>query len=224
MPSPINEGFTTTQIAANTDFAAQLDGIIKKKTDLDKYIDSGLTADINAASSTFLSYVGSAGKTTNMYDALKPIRDKLTEYNTTVAQPLASLRTKVLTELNVNKQSAELTAKYQRLDNLKKELTELDADASTAHLREAAIDTREDAVSFRQTWGYLNRPLRRNSIAILIIFAIIFAGAAVYGLYYMNSGIDEVTGMVVNPIRAIAASSALIVIGTIVALKLMKQV
>jgi len=223
MPSPINEGFTT-QPTATTNFTTQLNDILKKKTDLDKYIDSGLTADINAASSTFLSYVGSAGKTTNMYDALQPIRNKLTEYNTTVAQPLSTLRTKVLTDLNVNKQSAELTAKYQRLDRLKKELAELDVDASTAYLREAAIDTRKDAVSFQQTWGYLNRPLRRNSIAILIIFALIFAGAAVYGLYYMNSGIDEVSGMVVNPIKAIATSSALIVIGIIVALKLMKQV
>lgn len=204
-------------------FKSELAEIVAKKAELDNYITTGLNADLTAATNTFSDYVTSCGtpdaKASAAYDKLAIIKTKLADYDQNVSRPLLQLRRRVLAALNVSAQTTKLTEKYTELENLKKQLDELETATSTAYTREAVIDTRDEAVSFRQTWGYLNRPLRRYSVPILIIFALIFAAAGLYGLTYIAPvGEDGV-----SPIKTIASLGALIVIVIVVVMKLIKQ-
>ncbi len=192
-----------------------------KKSELDRYINNDLSKDLSTATNSFSTYVTSGGAT-NAPDAiskLEVVKAKLQEYNQKVATPITRLRTNILAALNVSKQTQALTNKHKKLEDLKKELDELDANVSTAYTREAVLDTRDDAVSFRQTWGYLNRPLRRYSVPILIVFSLIFAGLGIYGITFITGGGEEGG----SPLRAIGGFAALIVIGIIVFMKLLKQ-
>lgn len=215
------EGFTGTNVASDlAQFKTELANILAKKADLDKYINTGLSNDLGIATTTFTDYVTSCGvKAPDAINKLDVVKGRLQEYNQKVATPLATLRKKVLAVLNVSTQTKALTDKYKKMEDLKKELDELDASVSTAYTREAVIDTRDDAVSFRQTWGYLNRPLRRYSVPILIVFSLIFAGLGIYGITFITGG-EAGEG---SPFRAIGGFAALIVIGVIVFMKLMKQ-
>lgn len=197
-------------------FSAELANIIVKKTELDKYINTDLSKDLNTAATVFSNYVASGGvNAPAAISKLEVVKKKLNEYNQKVGIPLARLRSKVLTSLNVSKQTQSITDKYKKLEDLKKELNELDASASTAYTREAVLNTRDEAVSFRQTYGYLNRPLRHYSVPILIIFSLIFAGLGIYGItFIMGDG---------SPLQAIGGLAALIIIGVIVFMKLLKQ-
>jgi hypothetical protein len=212
------EGFTDNNTTSElAQFRTQLANIIVKKNGLDKYINNGLTKDLGTATNSFSTYVTSCGiNPSDAINKLNVVKGKLKEYNQSVARPLSVLRKQVLAALNVSAQSRALTDKYKALEDLRKELDELEASASTAYTREAVLDTRDDAVSFRQTYGHLNRPLRRYSVPILIIFSLIFAGIGIYGITFMAG--DSAT-----PFRAIGGFASVIVIGVIVVLKLMKQ-
>jgi uncharacterized protein involved in exopolysaccharide biosynthesis len=223
MPAYVTDGFQSQGSVQNeiSQFKTELDTLKNKKSSLDAYISTNLQTDLNQASQTFSQYVTSCGTEAGpTYDKLAAIKNKLVEYNNQVTTPLSRLRQRVLTALNVNNQTAVLTNKYKELEDLKKELDELDASLSTAHTREAVIDTRDDAVSMRQTWGYLNRPLRRYSIPILIVFSLIFAAAGIYGISTMVATPDAMT----SPVRQIIALTALIVVVVVTILKLTKQI
>lgn len=217
------EGFADNNAASElAQFKTQFANIIGKKSELDRYINNDLSKDLNTATNAFSTYVTSGGamNAPNAIDNLAVVKNKLREYNEKVTAPLAGLRKQVLTALNVSTQAKSLTDKYTKLEDLKKELNELDGSLSTAHTREAVIDTRDDAVSFRQTWGYLNRPLRRYSVPILIVFSIIFAGLGIYGITFITGGTQGAEG---SPLRAIGGFAAFIVVGVIVFMKLLKQ-
>ena len=205
-----------------TQFKNELATLKSTKISLDRAIEKSLDKDLDKANNFFSRYVTSCGvnNSSQAYESLTLIKQIFKRYNAEVTDKSSRLRQRVLAALNVSNQTAALTNKYQRIDNLKKELEELDTNVSTAYTREAVIDTRDDAVSFHQTWGYLNRPLRRYSIPILIVFAIAFAGAGIYGL--SNIGMSSEDGAA-SPMKYIAGTTELIVIGIVTFMKLIKQ-
>jgi hypothetical protein len=202
MPADIVEGFegqiATSQTATSQmdDFKQRLDAIISKKKELDDYTKVGLLTAISNLQMSFTPYVTSCGVKNatapvgsleqTVADKVAAINARLTQYKTNVLNPLATLRRDLLAFLNINGKTQEISKLVEENDRLRKELEEMNDGLSTAYNREAVIDTRDNAVSFNQTWGYLNRPLRRSSIPVLIVFGLIFAAAGLMGLYYIS--------------------------------------
>jgi hypothetical protein len=199
MPADIVEGFEATSPTATSqmdDFKQRLDAIRAKKKELDDYATTGLKTALDRLQISFTPYVTSCGITNatapvgsleqTVADQVASINARLTQYKTNVLNPLATLRRDILAFLNVNGKTQEISKLVEENDRLRKELEEINDGLSTAYNREATIDTRDKAVSFNQTWGYLNRPLRRSSIPVLIVFGLIFAAAGLVGLYYIS--------------------------------------
>ena len=202
MPALIGEGFTNggpTATSQMNAFRQRLDAIKFKKAELDEYASgraAALKTAIDQLQATFTPYVTSCGITNSMTppgslnqtvaDKIAPINQRLTSYKTDVINPLATLRRDILASLNINGTTQEISTLVEENERLAKELEEVNGGLSTAYNREAVIDTHDKAASFHQTWGYLNRPLRRSSIPILIVFALIFAAAGLVGLYYIS--------------------------------------
>lgn len=217
-----------------SNFRTQLDDIKRKKSALDNYVNSGgLQSDMANLQSTFSSYVQSCGVNASMAgpndrttqtvsDKVRVITDKLNEYSNTVVKPLASLRRNVLREINVNAKTAEISTAFEENAQLEKQIEEVNNELSTATLRDNLVETKDDAISFAQTWGYLRRPLRRVSIPILIVFSLLFLAVGIYGLYYIGaSSLSENTGIFQMPVLIIAP---VIVAVIAVVLKLAKQI
>lgn len=217
-----------------SNFRTQLDDIKRKKTTLDNYINNGgLQSDMANLQTTFSSYVQSCGVNASMAgpndrttqtvsDKVRVITDKLNEYSNTVVKPLASLRGNVLREINVNAKTAEISTAFEENARLEKEIEEANNELSTATLRDNLVETKDDAISFAQTWGYLRRPLRRISIPILIVFSLLFLAVGIFGLYYIGvSSLGENTGLLQMPALIVAP---VIVAVIIVVLKLAKQI
>ena len=196
--SPTDEGFEQGPTANSRmdDFKQRLEAIKAKKTELDNYATAGLQESLGRLQKTFTPYVTSCGVSNaiappgsmekTVEDEVQEINARLTKYRSDVLNPLAKLRSDVLAFLNINGKTQEISKLVEENEQLSKELEEVNGGLSTAYNREAVIDTRDKAVSFNQTWGYLNRPLKRNSIPILIVFALIFSAAGLVGLYYLS--------------------------------------
>jgi hypothetical protein len=203
MPALIDEGFQSgsggpTADSKMHDFRQRLNAIKLKKKDLDDYAgpNGGLQTALGQLQTTFTPYVTSCGINNatappgtldkTVADKVTQITQRLTRYKNEVLNPLAALRRDLLAFLNINGKTQEISRLVEENDRLRKELEEVNDGLSTAYNREAVIDTRGDSVSFHQTWGYLNRPLRRNSIPILIVFSVVFAIVGLVGLYYLS--------------------------------------
>lgn len=197
MPADIVEGFE--EPPANTqmdDFRQRFTAIKTKKKQLDNYIENNLQEDLGQLQTAFTPYVTSCGTANatapagsqeqTVADRVAKINERLTKYKTEVLNPLAALRRDILAFLNINGKTQEISKLVEENEQLVNELKEVNDGLSTAYNREMAIDTRDKAVSYNQTWGYLNRPLRRNSIPILIVFALVFVGVGLVGLYYLS--------------------------------------
>lgn len=222
-----------------SNFRRQLDDIKREKATLDNYVNNeGLRSDMANLQSTFSSYVQSCGvrasmaesgdtRTQTVSDKARIITSKLNEYSEKVVKPLAALRRDVLREINISTKTAEISKEFEEIGRLEKEIEEVNNDLSTAILRDNLVQTKNDAISFEQTWGYLRRPLRRNSIPILIVFALLFLIVGILGLYYIGAGslITNIYGeSTQRPILNIMLVVALIVAVILVSLKLMKQI
>jgi predicted PurR-regulated permease PerM len=83
---------------------------------------------------------------------------------------------------------------------LKDQLKQEEDNLSTAYTRNKMVETKDSAVSFHQTWGFLERPLKKRSIPILIVLSVILAIAIVVGIYLLVTMTATVTegGNIVN--------------------------
>lgn len=241
MPATLESFENASPPSQFTNFRAELDSIKRKKAEMDTYVSGGLTSDMVNLQNTFSSYVQSCGvnaamaapndrTTQTVADKARVITDKLNEYSNTVVKPLAALRRNILRELNVNAKTDEISRAFEENARLEKEVERATNELSTATLRDTLVQTKDDAISFEQTWGYLRRPLRRISIPILIVFSLLFLTAGTLGLYYIGmSGFGD-SGLGENSIfQQLAAQPALFIAPIIVAvivvvLKLAKQI
>lgn len=103
-----------------------------------------------------------------------------------VSDALKNLGTRVNQASNVNNAANDLYSKMADLQEKKKTLSNVGSDLSTAYTREAVVDTKDAAVSYQQTWGMIQRPIRRQSIPVLIVFTLLFLTAAGLGIWYLS--------------------------------------
>jgi hypothetical protein len=241
MPATLESFENASPPSQFTNFRTELESIKRKKTEMDTYVDGGLTSDMANLQSTFSLYVKSCGvnsamagpndrATQTVADKARIITDKLNDYSNTVVKPLAALRRNILREINVNAKTDEISRAFEENARLEKEVEKATNELSTATLRDNLVQTKDDAISFEQTWGYLRRPLRRVSIPILIVFSLLFLTAALFGLYYIGiSGLGNSSFSENGIFHQLAAQPVLfiapiIVTVIVVVLKLMKQI
>ena len=105
---------------------------------------------------------------------------------TAIEGPMTIIRDNMSRFTNVNTNVNELTRKMDKLQELKGTLDSLGTDLSTAYTREAVVSTKDEAISYQQAWGMIQRPIRRQSIPLLIIFTLLFLTAAGLGIWYLS--------------------------------------
>lgn len=122
-----------------------------------------------------------------------PLQTAIVNFKTAVVPQLTTLSQTITSCTNSNEAVNQLTEKLDNLQNLKATLEQIGGELSTAHTREAVVGTKDEASSFQQTWGMIQRPIQRRSIPILIVFTILFLTAAGAGIWYLSPfvrGID----------------------------------
>lgn len=213
MPAP--EGFFDGQQVADTvtaDFKQQLNRINARKQELDKYIETGLPNDITNLNSIFAEYVKSggvknavvapgpnnsppSGAAPTVDDMIQKITTNMKKYRNDVNDELQKLRRNVLQSSDVNSLSSKLSNKAAHIDEMKKKLEEENNNLSTAYTRNAMLETKDQAISYQQTWGFLQRPLRKWSIPVLIITILVFVLLSFVGVLLMLPGVQEMAAL-----------------------------
>jgi hypothetical protein len=208
MPANVIEPFFDTSGIAVADtvsnaFKTKFDTIMAQKKKQDEYVDGQLNVDINNLKGLFSRYVKSGGVSNAMAapradgspppgaandtvaGAITTINSKLDEYKRIVIDPLRNLRREIIQSTDVNQLSANITKQINTNQDLEKQLKEENDNLSTAYTRDTALETKDSVVSYRQTWGFLQRPLRKSSIPLLIMFGLIFLVVAITGMFAM---------------------------------------
>ncbi len=212
MPAPTNdfaEGFADNKgdnVKAN--FQNQLNILKDRKINADKYFASTtdtnqetLNGQINALKASFNEYVKSGGvsnainqgrgnnppggASSTISDRIQTIKDKYNNYKTNVYEPLKTLRQQVLQTVDVNSFAANVTDQIDRINTLKDQMKQEEDNLATSYTREKMVETQDSAISYHQTWGFLERPLKKRSIPILIILTVTLAVAAIVGIYLL---------------------------------------
>ena len=216
MPAPlVMEGFLNEPISntVKDDFKGMLAKLEVAKTTLDKYItgtdQDSLERDIANLNSIFSTYVTSggvanaitqpgpngapppAGSQPTIDDMIRKITDKMTAYRIGINDGLRTLRRNIVQSADVNTLSTSIAEKMLTVDNLKKELEKANDNLSTAYTRDAMLETKDQLVSYHQTWGFLQRPLKKWSIPVIIAFILLISLMAFAGIILMLPGADE---------------------------------
>ncbi len=204
----------------------ELKKIIAKKAILDKYVSdpatstNSLAADLSSAALVLGKYVQSGGaeyvvsqpnsdnspssnSPGTIDDPINNIKKKYDSYQREVYQPLQALRREIMNSVNVADYASKVTDKVSKISLLKEELKKEKENLSTAFTRDAMVETKDYAVSYHQTWGMLERPLRKQSIPFMIVISLVFfigTGLGVYKLKTMGAemgttGFTESTGI-----------------------------
>ncbi len=189
-------------------FQNRLNILKDRKRNADLYFASTTSTDqgtlngqINALKALFADYVKSGGvenavqvgqgnnppnsPNATISDRIQVINDKYNNYKTNVYEPLKTLRQEVLATVDVNTFASNVTSQIERINTLKDQLKQEEDNLSTAYTRNKMVETKDSAVSYHQTWGFLERPLKKRSIPILIVLSVILAVAAIIGIYLL---------------------------------------
>ncbi len=210
----LKEGFEN-QISngVNDTFKTKLAQIEATKATLDKYISGSaqesLDRDIENLKSIFSTYVTSggvanavvqpgpngappaAGSQPTIDDMIKKITDKMATYKKSVNEELTKLRTNIIQSADVNQLSKTIADKMKTVDDLKKELETANDNLSTAYTRDAMMESKDQLVSYHQTWGFLQRPLKKWSIPVIIAVIIFISLLSFAGMLLMLPAADE---------------------------------
>lgn len=227
MPSPLIEAFDNTPSATNNSVREE---ITARLDDIKNGINSSqLNYDTSEkAINDFINGIPS-----NSADAIIYINSKMSQLDTNLSafkkdiiEPLYKVSDEINKISNVNTAANDLNEKMTILEELKSKLDGLGTDLSTAYTREAVVDTKDAAVSYQQTWGMLQRPIRRQSIPVLIVFSLLFLTAAGIGIWYLSpfavQSITETTS--VSPILwfgGIGVVVCVVIYGILALLKLL---
>lgn len=211
MPAPTNEslieGFDSSS-SVKTDFQNRLKLLKDRKTNADQYFSNTTSSDQStlngqmlALKASFADYVKSGGVTnainqgtnnnppngpsSTISDRIQAIKEKYNNYKTNVYEPLKTLRQEVLATVDVNSFAANVTNQIERTNSLREQVKQEEENMSTAYTRDRMVETKDSAVSYHQTWGYLERPLKKRSIPILIVITVVLAVAAIIGIYLL---------------------------------------
>ncbi len=231
MPASIAlEGFAAQGGSVKAEFQSRLNILKDRKKNADLYFASTTSTDqgtlngqINALKSLFADYVKSGGvenainlgqgnnppnsPNATISDRIQAINDKYNNYKTNVYEPLKTLRQEVLATVDVNSFASNVTSQIERINTLKDQLKQEEDNLSTAYTRNRMVETKDSAVSYHQTWGFLERPLKKRSIPILIILSVVLAVAAIIGIYLLATMTSTNVGEVNIANNSIGASS-----------------
>ncbi len=218
MPALIEPFFATNGGVSDTvksNFQTRFENLKAQKAVLDAYIagtnktGSNLSADINNLQALFESYVKSGGvnnaftpaapggsppaNSNTVADAVETLNSKLKTYRENILNNLQSLRRDILATIDVNALTNSVSSQVQKIEALKKQIEEENNNLSTAFTRDAMLEHKDKAISYHQTWGFLQRPLRKQSIPYIVFFILAFTFLGIFStiLLYPVPEVDQ---------------------------------
>ncbi len=189
MPAEIYEGFQNTDNkAVKSPFQERYDTLVKKKQNMDKEFASGgeMNSLLRNAKGQFKNYVESSGRNLSFADTQKKLDDAINNYDENILNKLVSLRKEIINSVDINSKMAELTEINNKLKEKQITLSEAQDNYTTAQVRDKALTTRNSAVSFQQTWGIMQRPIKKQTVPVLIVFTLLFIYLGILGIYYIS--------------------------------------
>jgi hypothetical protein len=192
MPATINEGFEDSQTqrkkAVKNPFEDRYDTLKAKKENKDKEFASGgaMFSLLRNTKGQFKNYVESAGRDTGFADTQAALDKAINDYDDNILFPLVSLRKEIINSTDINSKMSELTDINKKLAAKRKELSLAKDAYSTAQIRDKALVTRNKALSYQQTWGIMQRPIKKQTVPVLIVFSLLFIYLGVMGIYYIS--------------------------------------
>ncbi len=255
MPANITENFQTGTSSANiSSFQAEFDRLRKLKENKDKEFNvnnnGAMIKLLRDAKAKFKRYVESSGNDNGEFAMVQTNLDKeLDQYDAAILNDLIQLRKNIINSTDINKKMDELTQTNQDLEKKKRDLQDYKDNYTTAQVRNTALITHGEAVSYQQTWGIMQRPIKKQTIPVLLVFTLLFLYLGFMGIYYISplpaliatagpiqlpgfGGISTGTGgaagfisdIMQSPVMVTIAISSAIILGLILILKILKRV
>lgn len=189
MPAEIYEGFQNTDNKpVKSPFEERYETLVKKKRNMDKQFASGgeMNSLLRNAKGQFKNYVESSGRNLGFADTQKNLDEAINNYDENILNPLVALRKEIISSVDINAKMSELTDINNKLKEKQLTLKEAQDNYTTAQVRDKALTTRNSAVSFQQTWGIMQRPIKKQTVPVLIVFSLLFIYLGVLGIYYIS--------------------------------------
>lgn len=192
MPATINEGFEDSQKqvkkAVKSPFEERYNALTAKKVKKDKEFASGgaMFSLLRSSKGQFKNYVESAGRNVGFADTQAELDKSLSDYDENILFPLIALRKEIINSTDINSKMSELTDINKKLAAKRKDLSLAKDAYSTAQVRDKALVTRNKALSYQQTWGIMQRPIKKQTVPVLIVFSLLFVFVGVMGIYYIS--------------------------------------
>ncbi len=192
MPAAIYEGFEESKEEDAPTFMGSLkeqyDTLKARKENKDKELASGgaVYRLLNQVQGEFKNYVESSGREVGFATTQKRLDDELKNYDDNILFPLINLRKEITNSSDINVKLSTLNNLTTELSQKKKELEAAKDSYSTAQVRDKALATRNDLVSYQQTWGLMKRPIKKQTVPVLIVFTLLFLYLGVLGIYYIS--------------------------------------
>ena len=202
MPANIIENFATQPGTGNgtpltgvisffTPFQTTFDNLKMKKANKDNEFNSTSSNPamfnlLKNAKSEFKAYVESSGANTSFATTQERLDTELNDYDTNILNPLIQLRRNIINATNINTKMAELTKANTDLEKKKKDLELQKDNYTTAQVRNTVLNTHGEAISYHQAWGLIQRPIKKQSIPVLLVFTLLFLYVGILGIYYIS--------------------------------------
>lgn len=258
MPANIIEDFQTNTGAATqyTPFDQRFNDLKAKKINKDKEFDpqtpnAAMVRLLRRSKAGFKAYVESSGANTDFATTQEELDKELDNYDSNVLLPLVQLRRDIIASTDINQKMGELTKANQDLEQKKRDLQVQQDNYTTAQVRNTALNTHGEAISYHQAWGLIQRPIKRQSIPVLLVFTLLFIYIGSLGIYYISplpsliatagpmsipsmgvgsaggtggAIMEFISGIMQSPVAVSIVISAAIILAIILIMKLMKRV
>jgi hypothetical protein len=193
MPAALYEGFEETKEEENLptimgSLNDQYKTLKMRKENKDKELASGGAVHrlLNQVQGEFKQYVESSGREVGFAGTQKRLDDELKNYDDNILFPLINLRKEIINSSDMNLKISKLNTLENKLADKRQELEATKDNYSTAQVRDKALNTRNEAVSYQQTWGLMKRPIKKQTIPVLIVFTLLFIFLGIIGIYYIS--------------------------------------
>lgn len=256
MPANIIEDFqTNTGTGTITPFEQRFNDLKAKKINKDNEFNpqtpgAPMVRLLRKAKAEFKGYVESSGANTTFAATQEELDKSLDEYDSNILLPLVQLRRDIIAQTNINGKMNDLSTANQNLEQKKRELQAQQDNYTTAQVRNTALNTHKEAISYHQAWGLIQRPIKRQSIPVLLVFTLLFIYIGILGIYYISplpamiatagplqlpsigsgSGgggsavMEFISGIMQSPVAVAVVISSAIILAIILIMKLMKRV
>jgi hypothetical protein len=153
-------------------------------SDMDSYANNGvkLSAKIEQADGFLTNYLKNTTANSASLTQFEAIRNEIDGNLNTLKNTRIRLTKKLSDEESMSYKSklTEIGTLQQDTKNAKETLKQLNDELNVAESREDAIKNRNTESSYAQTFGYIFRPFRRASYAVIVPLIFIIMCASVY--------------------------------------------